>query len=374
MRASLRRTSSAACPEGMKISAPARRTALAVLIGTVAVWLLTPPAALEGQEPSLQDKEGQAADRAKLFIALLRRRAERILEARRAPPPPLLSLFASAGYGYESNVNLDGSREGDSFTEQSGGINFRPRLRPWLEGELSYDFLADEFHTLTDSNLQSHTGKAILRVEPHRRIQLEVAGEAALLYFPRDEDNTFLDQRLRTQLSWAHLSWLTHRVGWLFQYREYDTRRARDPDQVKLNGLGREDRRHVASYEMRLRFPKTFARLAAEFYRNFSNDHFQDFYDWEDFRFRGSLTRVLGSRWIASVNASHERKNYQSRSVPVIAVAERDNLLTVAGSLIYQLNEKASLSYSLTYRYQDSNDPRLDFTDWVHQAGVTLSF
>lgn len=360
----------------MKGSRPATAplAVLLALAGTAGFLGLAAPATSRAQEAPLQDKEGQAADRAKLFIALLKRRAERILEGRRAPPPPLFSLFASAGYGYESNVNLDGSREGDSFTEQSGGISFRPQFRPWLDGELSYDFLGDEFHTLTDSNLWSHTGKAILRLEPHRRVQLEVGGEAALLYFPLDEDNTFLDQRLRAQLSWAHRSWLTHRAGWLFQYREYDTRRARDSSQVRINGLSREDQRHVASYEMRLRFPKTFARLAGEFYRNFSNDGFQDFYDWEDFRFRGSVTRVFGPRWIATLNASHERKNYQSRSVPAINVAERDNLLTLAGSLIYQWTTKASLSYSLTYRHQDSNDPRLDFTDWIHQTGVTLNF
>lgn len=355
-------------------SAASRKAAVTILVGMGCCWLLALPAVLEAQESSLQDKEGQAADRAKLFIALLKRRAERILEARQAPPPPLFSVFASAGYGYESNVNLDGSREGDSFTEQSGGISFRPQFRPWLQGELSYDFLGDEFHTLTDSNLWSHTGKATLRMNPHRRLELEVAGEAALLYFPLDEDNTFFDQRFRAQLSWAHLPWLTHRGGWMFQLREYDTRRARDSDQVRLNGLSREDRRHVASYEMRLRFPKTLARLGAEYYRNFSNDQFQDFYDWGDLRFRGSLTRTFGSRWIASLSASHERRNYQSRSVPAINVAERDNLLTLAGSLIYQWTAKASFSYSLTYRYQDSNDPRLDFTDWVHQAGVALNF
>jgi len=72
--------------------------------------------------------------------------------------------------------------------------------------------------------------------------------------------------------------------------------------------------------------------------------------------------------------ASHEHRNYHRRNVPAINRAERDSLITVAGSLIYQLNPHVALSSSLTYRYQDSNDPRLDFTDWISQVGVTVGF
>lgn len=314
------------------------------------------------------------ASRAELFVALLRRRAERIVESQRAPPPPLWSVYGGGSGGYESNVNLDGSRKPDAFAEQSAGILFQPTFTRWLSGQLSYDFLGTEFRAFTDSNLWSHAFKALLKIQPSKPVQLELGYEFGSLEFPLDEDSSFLDHRVRAHFSYAQLPWLTHRVGWTYLAREYGTRLARDGDAVKLNGLNREDQRHTASYEMRFRWPKTFARLGTEWYRNFSNDHYQDYYDWADLRVRALLTRTLTPRWTATCTVSQERKNYQARSVPAIHVAERDDLFTAAGSLMFQFNPSTVMTYSTTYRHQDSNDPRLDFTDWIHQLGITVSF
>jgi hypothetical protein len=71
---------------------------------------------------------------------------------------------------------------------------------------------------------------------------------------------------------------------------------------------------------------------------------------------------------------THERKNYQKRRVPSIQVAERDDLLTLAGSLIYLMHDDAKLTYTLTYKHQDSNDPRLDFIDWINQLKFSIEF
>lgn len=352
-------------------AAPNLRVVRPFLIFSLLFSFCSTTLAQEGTPPS---KEEQGVNRGELFVALLRRRAERIVESRRAPPPPPWSSYGGISSGTESNVNLDGSRKGDSFFEQSAGILFQPTITRWLSAQLAYDFLGTEFRHFTDSNLWSHAFKALLQVQPHRAVQLETGYEFGLLVFPWDEDSGFFDHRIRAHLSYAQRPWLTHRVGWTYQTREYETRRARDGDQVKLNGMVREDQRHTASYEMRFRWPKTFARLGVEWYQNFSNDHFQDYYDWADVRVRGLLTRPLTPRWMATLSVSQERKNYQARSIPAINVAERDDLFTAAGSLMFQFNPYTVMTTSTTYRHQDSNDPRLDFTDWIHQLGVTISF
>ena len=344
-----------------------------VLLAAVAVLCAAPPILAAENAPS-SGRETEMEERARLFVALLKRRAERILEFRQAPPPPRWSSYAGVSQGYESNVNLDGSRKGDPFSEQSAGVTFRPLRTGWLRGDLSYDFLGTEFCEFTDSNLWSHTFQGLFRIQPWRSLELNLGVEYAVLDFPLDTDNSFTDRRFKAHLSYAQWAWLTHRAGWTFQQREYDTRLARDGDQVKLAGLNREDQRHTAGYELRLRFQRAFGRLAAEYYRNFSNDHFQDFYDWDDFRFRGLLTWIFRPGLSGTVTLSHERKNYQARSVPVIAIAERDDLLSAAASLAYEIRKDVTLSLSVTYRHQDSNDPRLDFTDWIHQIGVSINF
>ena len=348
------------------------RLGLGIAAAILSVWQPTAGA----QEPSNASsiKSDEAGERAKLFIALLKRRAERILEAHREPPPQLISGSAGISEGFESNVNLDGARKGDAFTEESASLLFRPQMTSWLKGEFSYSLLNTHFMEFRDSNLWSNSLSGVFQVQPHPRVRVDLGYEYGILNFPFDTDSNFFDQRFKAHLLFSQTSWLTHKAGWTYQYREYDTRLARDSDLNKIAGLNREDQRQVALYELQFRFPRTFARLGTEFYRNFSNDHFEDFYDFEDFRYRGMLTRIFSPKWIGTLSATEERKNYQKRSVPTINVAERDDLWTLAGSVIYQLNNVFSLTYSLTYRHQDSNDPRLDFTDWVHQAGISASF
>lgn len=325
-------------------------------------------------DPTLPLKASDGAERAELFLAVLKRRAQRILEARRAPPPPLFSASVGTSYGYESNVNLEGDKRGDSFLEESASLSFRPTLADWAQGDLSYSLLHTHFFEFTDSNLWMNTLTGVLQLKAHPSLRLDVGGEYGILNFPNDTASSFFDQRLKVFLSWALRSWLTHKIGWTYQIREYDTRKARDLNQNTIAGANRQDTRHTASFEIQLRFPKTLFRVGADVYENTSNEQFQKFYDWQDIRLRGLLTRLFGKMWLTTLSASYERKNYALRSVPAINVAERDDLWTLGSSVMVQINKGLSLSYSLTFRYQDSNDPRLDFTDWVNQAGVSLSF
>lgn len=339
----------------------------------VFLWIAAAGQARAAEADSVS-RETVAQERADLFIGLLKRRAQRILEAYRAPRPALWSFSAGVGQGYESNVNLDGERRGDSFTEESASLVFHPTLKPWLAADLSTSSVNTHFLEFTDNELTTHTVAALLQIQPHRTLRLDGGGEYAILNFPRSSDSSFADSRVKAHLTWAQNARVAHKTGWTYQFREYDTRQARDSAGTRIAGLVREDQRHTGLYELQLRFPGMFLRLAAEVYRNFSNDQSDEFYDWDDSRFRAVLTRVVNSRWVAVLTAAQERKNYQGRSVPAIAVSQRDNLTTLAGSLIYQWSPQVSLAYSLTWRYQDSNDPRLDFSDWINQLTLTASF
>ena len=358
-------------------SAGSRPSSLRRLLGVlgVAILLVTLPCSAWAADPAVeQPVDAKTTERIDLFIALLRRRARQILEARRPPPPPLITYSASLFEGYESNVNLDGERRGDFFTQETFGVRVRPRVTPWLRGEFKYDLLNTHYAELRDTNLWINTLESTVQWQPHDRVRVDVGYEYSIVNFPFNTSSSYFDQRTGVHVLLAQTDWLTHKSGWVYQLRDYDTRKARNPDGAQITGVNREDQRHRVSHELRFRFPNTSARIAGEFYRNFSNELFRDFYDWEDYRVRGVLSRVLSAKWIGILIASHERRNYQKRRVPVIAVAERDGLTTLAGSLIHEINPNAQLTYSVTYRYQDSNDPRLDFTDWVNQLGMTVRF
>ena len=334
-------------------------------------------------EPAERAVADQAAERAaertqdervELFLALLKRRARQILEARRPPPRPLVSVSSGISGGYESNVNLDGTRQGDFFTQETLGVVVRPRITPWLRGEFTYDLFNTHYAELRDANLWSNTLEGTIQIQPHDRVRVDLGYEYSIVNFPFNTASSYFNKRTTVTVSLAQTEWLTHRTKWAYQLRDYDTRKARNPSGVGILGVDREDQRHLISHELRLRFRKTFARIGGTFYRNFSNELFQNFYDWDDYRIRGVVSRIFTPEWIGVWISSWERRNYQARNVPAIAVAERDDLYTLAGLLLYEVGPGTQLTYALTYRYQDSNDPRLDFTDWINRFGVTVRF
>lgn len=350
---------------------PIRIGLLGVAMCLMAGW----PLGVLAQEPPVdRSPEAQKAERVELFIGLLKRRAKQILEARRPPPPPLVSYSAGSAHGYESNVDLAGDKRGDFFSEETFDVTVHPRITSWLEGEFTYDLSHTHYADLRDANLWVNALGGTIQLKPHRRVQVDLGYEYSIVNFPFDTNNSFFTQETSVYLLLAQTPWLTHKTGWAYQLRDYDTRKTRDFAGTQITEVDREDQRQTVSHELRFRFGKTAARVAGQFYRNFSNDLFDDFYDWEDYRVRGVVSRVLSPEWIGVAVASHERRNYQKRSVPIIAVGERDDLLTLAGSIIYLFNDNAQLTYSLTYRHQDSNDSRLDFIDWVNQLGVSVDF
>ncbi len=328
----------------------------------------------EADQPAASSKTDDSRERIELFLALLKRRALDALAAHRQPPPPLLSGFYDLGEGYESNVNLDGERRGDFFTQESATVTVSPRLAPWLSAELSYDLLSTHYAELRDANLWMNTVNGTLQLTTHPRLRFDVKQEYSIVNFPFDTSNSFFDWRMGLEARVAVTAWLTTRTGWTYQMREYDTRLARDAAGNDVLGEVREDRRHTVSHHFLFRLGRTSATLGGQVYRNVSNDQLEEFYDWDDAQIRLAVSRVLSPRWIATAVSSYERKNYASRSVPAITIAERDDLSTLAGSLIYLLGDYWQVTYSLTYRYQDSNDPRLDFTDWINQVRATLAF
>lgn len=344
--------------------------------GLAAILLLTsaPPSARAAQETTPRTPGLVSEERVELFLALLKRRAQQALEAHRAPPPPLMSASTDLSQGYESNVLLDGDKRGDSFTQETASVSLRPRVKPWVSGELAYNLLNTHYTDLRDANLFMNTITTALLLQPHRRVRCEVGYEFSNVEFPFDTSNTFLDHRTSASTAFTLTRWLTHKWTWTYQVRNYDSRLARDGAGNDRPNDERQDERHILSQELALRVPKTSVKLGGQFYRNFSNDLSQDFYDWEDYQLQGVVSRVFNPQWIGLVVGTYERRNYQRRSVPAINMAERDTLYTVAGSVIFFMNEHAQVTYSLTYRYQDSNDPRLDFLDWINQVRFGLEF
>ena len=134
-------------------------------------------------------------EQAELFVALLRRRAQQILEARRPPPPPLVSFSSGIAQGYESNVNLDGEREGDFFTQETFGVVLRPRVTSWLRGEFTYDLFNAHYTELRDANLWTNTFEGTIQIQPHDRVRVDVGYAYRIVDFPFNTSSSYFAGR-----------------------------------------------------------------------------------------------------------------------------------------------------------------------------------
>lgn len=327
-----------------------------------------------GAEPQASPALKVSREQAERFVDLLRQQAQTVLREHRQESKWSLTTTASLTQGYESNVALDGNRRGDHFTQETLGVNLLARWKPWLRGRFRYDLFSSHYLELRDFNIWMNTVGGTVQWLPHRRASLETGLEYAVINFPFNTDNSFFDTRLHVAARFAQNHWLTHRTGWRYQFRDFDTRKASDAQGNAISSVNREDHRHAVFHEFRLRFQDSSVVLLGEYFRNQSNDRFEDFYDWDNFRIQSVLAHPFSEQWSGIVSAGYEHREYLERRVPNIGTSEKDDLYTFAGSLVYRPTERWQWRYSAIYRYQDSNDPRLDFTDWINELSVSLKF
>lgn len=366
------------CAAARQISAPPGVAAFLFALACA----LAPHALAQPAEPF---KTSVSEERVELFVAQLKRRALQALESHRevlaqpAQPaakrkPPLYSLSADFGGGYESNVLLDGNKQGDVFFQESASVSLLPKITSWLDADLSYDLFNTHYSDLRDANLWMNTMSVKLKAKPHQRLRTEAFYEYGVINFPEDTSSSFFDHRTGLKARVGLSSWLSLGAGWSYLRRSYDTRLARDgngDDQLESN---RKDQRQTLSEELIFRTKRTYAKLAGQHYRNDSNDAFQNAYDWQDGQVQALISHVLSEHWVANGYTAIEMRNYEQNTVSSINVAEKDTLTTLVGSLIYLINDSWQATYSLTYRHQDSNNPVLDFTDWVNQWRVSYAY
>lgn len=368
--------SRAGCRLGSSVARPARlghtRGRLGIVAAAALAWVAHSPAWADDQHQSPPSPISE--ERVEQFGRLVRDRAQKLLEQHR--PIRRLALTGSTGLvqGYETNVFLDGSRRGDVFTQETLNLSLLSRLTNWLRGRITYDLFNIHYAELRDANIVVNTVLGLVQLLPHPRASVDVSYEYGLVNFPFDTSNSFFDHRLKVAGMLAQTSWLVHRTSWTYQAREYDTRLANDAEANPVAGLVREDQRHSLSHELRLNAGRVSATLQGEFYRNLSNEQFQDFYDWDAYLARAVLTTSLSERWTTITSAGYERRDYPERLVPNLEKTERDDLYTLAASIIYRLSKRFQWRYSLIYRYQDSNDPRQDFTDWINETELSIRF
>ena len=308
-------------------------------------------------------------------LAAIKRRAMKILEARRAARRLKFSGEVSQTIAYETNPSTSSSHKGDTSEETATYLTLSKKLTPMLDWSSSYSGSYLKYVNYGDGDYTDHTWTATkLRWQPRRMWRVESWLDLEYNYYPTAKDSTYRNfktvSRIRQNLfgSWYH------QLQYEYFVRDYATKNAR-------NGAGAEtlsdrvDRRNRLRYKVGATVKKALLSVENDLYRNDSNDQRNDFYDYDVWKITGSASGNVTKKLYLSSSFAFERKNYRARKVTGInAEARYDDKYSITSGVSYDLNDAWKVAYDFSFDHLGSNEPTGEYDNAKYALKLTARF
>jgi len=307
-------------------------------------------------------------------IEALKRRAKQII-AQRKNRRLRLTGEVTAGISVQKNPGNLPNHKGDTFLENSLSLTLSKLLTPTLTWQGNYYGSTDNYIELGDYSYSNQTLTPVKFLwKPAKAWRWDAGVDLGYRYYFKDSAPDYKEFKpfagVRQDL-WGN--WF-HAFHYEYSLRHYLSKRARD-------GLGvntrthREDMRHKGRYEIGTIWKDALFKAQGEYYLRDSNDARNDFYDAEDWKLTGSVTRPITDKFTVHASYAFERKSYRHRRVVgVRAEARYDDEQTYALSGTYDFNKDWSLTPSFSYNRLNSNEPTGEYFDWTAKAIVARKF
>jgi hypothetical protein len=360
----------------------ARAVAFAGLSALTGTMLPSSPAA---QDTSAQDAQARPERRelppltAQIppaeALAAIKRRAQKVLEARRAARRLKFSGEASEAVGYETNPANSVVHKGDTYFDQSTYLTVSKQLTTTLNWSSSYAGNYLKYLDYGDGDYTDHTLTASkVRWQPGRTWRVESWLDLEYNYYPKGKDSTYRNFKTVTRLRQNLLGAAYHQLQYEYFVRDYATKNARDGDGSETFS-NRADRRNRLRYKVGGTVEKALLSIENDFYRNDSNDARQDFYDSDVWKITGSLSGNATKQLYLSGTFAFERKNYRERKVnQITAEARYDDKYTMTSGASYDVNQTWKIAYDVSFDHLDSNETTGEFDNAKHAVKVTARF
>lgn len=359
------------------------------LLGTLIASSLAWPVASMVAVPSVVAQEAPEAkerERAELppltaqippeeALAAIKRRAKKILEARRAARRIKTYVEASEALAYETNPATATDHKGNSSIESSIYAQASKQVSPILNWTATYSGSYLKYEKYRDGEYTDHILTPVkLRWQPGRVWRVESWMDLEHNYYPQAKDSGYrqvkLVGRLRQNLweSWYHQ----------FQYewfdRGYTHKEARDGT-GRDTGDYRQDFRNRFRYKVGKTVKKALVSVENEYYKNNSNDNRNNYYDYWVWKVSNSVSGSVTKKLYCSAGFNFERKNYEVRPVSGISAEARyDDKYTFTSNASYDINDMWKVAYGLTFDHLASNESTGEYDNAKHGLTVTARF
>ena len=310
-----------------------------------------------------------------LALAAIKRRAQKILEARRAARRLKFSGEFSEVVAYETNPATASSHKGDTSFEQNASLTWSKKLTPTLTWLGTYygtylqyvEYHAGDYtdHIMTPLKLQWQPGR-MWRLESWMDLERNQ-------YRDDGRDSSYKQIKLTGRIRQNLFDSWYHQAQYEYFGRDYTHKKARDGGGADTETY-RKDGRHRWRYKVGTTFKKALLSVENDVYLNDSNDASSDYYDYEVWKITSSASGNATKKLYLSGSFAFERKNYRERPVSGIVEARYDDKYTLSTSASYDLNDAWRIAYGLTFDHLGSNEPTGEYDNAKHSLTLTAKF
>lgn len=299
-----------------------------------------------------------------------------------AYPAEKLDFKSSIGQsiGYDDNVNLDSSKEGDIFFETrfKSGIEkpFYLGFALWQDMKLKLDYNFDfiAYTEITDATVVDNNFNLNLQNRLVGKNILEFNYNFGLIDYPKYDPGSHIANKASIGFKSYFTPKFYGRLGYGYMYKKYDDRKARYANGTKSSSK-RTDQRHIAELETGYYlWEHTSVKLRGQYYINDSNDLYYDYYDYSYYKVSLTAIQVFNEKLFGLLSCAAGFKDYEHRTTFDNSHTQEDEIFIVNTALLYDFTPSISLSLDFTYRENDSNEPRDEYTETIISSGLYYSF
>jgi hypothetical protein len=291
-----------------------------------------------------------------------------------AADKPVRIRVSSVG-GFDDNRSLNSERKSDFFTQQTASVSWARLLQSKAKARLSWNALNLNYFEATDLNLFLNEFGAGLDILIDRDLVWENVYTFQYLLFPNNEAVTSYENEILTGLRKKMSDKWTLRANVSFSAREYEDKKKRSATRADLDDERADDRvqGEISSiHKVRKDLVFTLAVAGSE---TDSNDEFQNYYDYDAWKFSAGFSWQIDEKWLAFSKFSFEERQYDVRQLRDDSSSQQeDQLYTSTLSVYYKIDQNLSLGSILTYREKNSNEPSQQYSGSIGTLGLYYAF
>ncbi|MFC1570429.1 hypothetical protein ACFL4E_01460 [Candidatus Omnitrophota bacterium] len=282
--------------------------------------------------------------------------------------------YADVQQGYDNNVDLDSDRHKDGFLQMTGELEFE--LEPTDDLKLTWgsDVFSIIYYQYNSDNL--------LDVSPYFKIDYKITptliSKNKIIYdcfmYPNQGENSFNGFYLESFLRQYLYPNVYHEAGFEYLWRWFQHQRIY-LENAREGNADRFDKRFRINYNIGVYADKYFIRLSNQISKNDSNDRYQAYYDYVQYRLRPAIMYFFTDKFYTDVSFTYRYRRYKDRrSTEIIERREQDHNYIVTGALYYDLTKNITLEAVYSYTENQSNDPFQKYSGNTVVVGAYYGF